>query len=252
MCACRLIVIQITEWGEDAPSVLHSSPLSFYHPSLVSPPPPPSLSPSISTFPPPYFLLLLIIILLSLLSLLHLPQICSFTSSILLPFLLFVPLGVFLIFFKSVSLFIFFLYKNSFSSLLIFSPPSPFLFSSTFLVSFSPSVTKHFFFFYSVRCLKKKFHPSSFSPLPSQLLLFIPLFSLHIDLLPVCLCLPHISLQPPSVILHLSLFLLVFPRLLFFFLSSSNTHKRRERTWLLLPSTTGLSYSLYFSISSSK
>lgn len=146
MCACRLIVIQITEWGEDAPSVLHSSPLSFYHPSLVSPPPPPSLSPSISTFPPPYFLLLLIIILLSPLSLLHLPQICSFTSSILLPFLLFVPLGVFLIFFKSVSLFIFFLYKNSFSSLLIFSPPSPFLFSSTFLVSFSPSVTKPFFF----------------------------------------------------------------------------------------------------------
>lgn len=43
------------------------------------------------------------------------------------------------------------------------------------------------FFFYSVRCLKKKFHPSSFSPLPSQLLLFIPLFSLHIYLLPVCL-----------------------------------------------------------------
>lgn len=57
------------------------------------------------------------------------------------PFLLFVPLGVFLLFFKSVSLF-----KNSFSSLLIFSPPSPFLFSSTFLVSFSPSVTKPFFF----------------------------------------------------------------------------------------------------------
>lgn len=35
--------------------------------------------------------------------------------------------------------------------------------------------------------MKKKFHPSSFSPLPSQLLLFIPLFSLHIYLLPVCL-----------------------------------------------------------------
>lgn len=62
-----------------------------------------------------------------------------------------------------------------------------------------------------------------------------PLFAAHIS--SSCLPLPHIFLQPPSVILHLSLFLLVFPRLpsSFVLLSFFFKHSQKARKNMATP-----------------